>query len=241
MNQPTASPAQTLGTIGLNDAAEAFGISVDTLRRRIKKEKLPEAVLAQGKFGETYELPMADLVQIAEREGWTLDLNALDAESSPAAAHMQSIVDFDVVEQLADAKASALSSSRHVEELDRKLIQTQNDLEHETTAHHQTASELTEVSKAKAVAEARVEELRQRAEQAEKLRAEVVQERDSLGLEHRELQKVSAESISALSSDLEVAQNDVTATVGERDELSRKLEAAEASMGWWTRRKYGRQ
>ncbi len=99
---------------------------------------------------------------------------------------------------------------------------------------------LADQNTATAVAEARVDELRLRAEQAEKLRSEVSQERDSLDLEHRELQKSSAESISDLSTKLDGVRNEVAETVGERDELAAKLAEAEASMGWWTRRKYQR-
>ncbi len=116
----TNSPQQTLSTIGLNDAADAFGISVDTLRRRIKKEQLPEAELTQGKFGDTYELPMASLAQIAQRESWVLNLDILDAQSNPPAAHLQEVVNNDLIEQLIDAKTSAETSSRQLDETNKK-------------------------------------------------------------------------------------------------------------------------
>lgn len=231
-NQPTASPEQTLSTIGLNGAAEAFGISVDTLRRRIKSEKLPEAALTQGKFGDTYELPMADLAQIAEREGWILDLTNLDAQSSPSAAHGQSI-NFELIEQLTEAKVEAQSSTRHAEELERKNQQLTSDLENERKALNEVTEELIESDKAKAVAEARVDELRKQVDQA-------AQERDSLGQSMRELEESSAKSLSALSDDADSAKSDAEKLVGERNELAAKLAEAEGSMGWWTRRKYGK-
>ena len=237
-NQPTASPEQTLGTIGLNDAADAFGISVDTLRRRIKKEQLPEAELTQGKFGDTYELPMAALAQIAERESWVLDLNALHAQSIPPAAHPQETVNAELIEQLVDAKTSAETSARQLNETTKKLDQTTNDLETANAEVDRLAQQIVDLEKNVAVAEARTEEVRQRAEIAEKGSAQAAQERDSLDLQHRELQKTSAESLSAASTELETARAGIDKAVGERDELTKKLEAAEASMGWWTRRKY---
>ena len=51
---------------------------------------------------------------------------------------------------------------------------------------------------------------------------------------------MSAESLSAASAELDAVKTEHQATVGERDELTDKLARAEASMGWWTRRKYGR-
>jgi len=236
--QPTASPEQTLGTIGLNDAADAFGISVDTLRRRIKKEQLPEAELTQGKFGDTYELPMAALAQIAERESWVLDLNVLDAQGNPSVAHPQETISADLIEQLIDAKTSAETSSRQLSEMTRKLDQTTNDLETANAEVDRLAQQIVDLEKNVAVADARTEEVRQRAEVAEKGMAQAAQDRDSLDLEHRELQKASAESLSAASADLETVRAGIDQVVGERDELTKKLEAAEASMGWWTRRRY---
>jgi len=44
--------------------------------------------------------------------------------------------------------------------------------------------------------------------------------------------------LSAASSDLETSRNETEMAVGERDELTKKLETAEASMGWGTRRRY---
>lgn len=56
--------------IGLRDAADVFGVSIDTLRRRIRDNQLDEALLVQGPFGATWVLPKAELGTIAEREGW---------------------------------------------------------------------------------------------------------------------------------------------------------------------------
>ena len=239
-NKPTASPQQALSTIGLNDAAEAFGISVDTLRRRIKSEQLPEAQLTQGKFGETYELPTATLAQIAEREQWVLDLNVLSAQGSPSAAHPQELIHTDLIEQLIDAKASAETSSRQLDETTKRLDQTSNDLEMVNAEVDRLAQEVVALEKSLAVADARTEEIRQRAAIAEKASADAAQERDSLDQLHRELQKTSAEASSVASADLAASKTETETVAGERDELTKRLADAEASMGWWTRRKYRR-
>jgi hypothetical protein len=59
--------------MGLRDAADLFGVSIDTLRRRIRDNQLDEAQLVQGPFGATWILPRASLRVIAEREQWDLN------------------------------------------------------------------------------------------------------------------------------------------------------------------------
>ena len=56
--------------IGLRDAADVFGVSIDTLRRRIRDNQLDEALLVQGPFGATWVLPRGAMTTIAERESW---------------------------------------------------------------------------------------------------------------------------------------------------------------------------
>jgi ribonuclease HI len=65
--------------IGLRDAADLFGVSIDTLRRRIRDNQLEEAQLVQGPFGATWVLPRESLDVIAEREHWELDGVSRDA------------------------------------------------------------------------------------------------------------------------------------------------------------------
>jgi hypothetical protein len=62
-------------TLGLREASERFGVSVDTLRRRIKDDALPEAFKADGKFGTTWVVPIAAMADIADRERWVLKLD----------------------------------------------------------------------------------------------------------------------------------------------------------------------
>ncbi len=74
--------------IGLRDAAEVFGVSIDTLRRRIRDNQLDEALLVQGPFGATWVLPRDALTEIAAREQWEL----MDAEVSREATDAHSPV-----------------------------------------------------------------------------------------------------------------------------------------------------
>ncbi len=74
--------------IGLRDAAEVFGVSIDTLRRRIRDNQLDEALLVQGPFGATWVLPRNSLTEIAAREQWEL----LDVEVSREATEVPSAV-----------------------------------------------------------------------------------------------------------------------------------------------------
>ncbi len=73
--------------IGLRDAADVFGVSIDTLRRRIRDNQMDEALLVQGPFGATWVLPRAEIGAIAEREGWSLDeMDGLEeSEAAPSA------------------------------------------------------------------------------------------------------------------------------------------------------------
>lgn len=62
--------------IGLREAAEMFGVSVDTLRRRIRDNQLDEAQLVQGPFGATWVLPRSSLAAIAVREHWDIETDS---------------------------------------------------------------------------------------------------------------------------------------------------------------------
>ncbi|MFW2382630.1 MAG: hypothetical protein ACN4GZ_12795 [Acidimicrobiales bacterium] len=65
--------------IGLRDAADLFGVSIDTLRRRIRDNQLEEAQLVQGPFGATWVLPRQSLDAIATREHWDIGDVSRDA------------------------------------------------------------------------------------------------------------------------------------------------------------------
>ncbi len=233
----------TTNSYTIKEAAAVVGRSELTIRRRIDKGRFPSAEMQRGASGDEWRIPGADLAQVAQEDGWEINLDADDdkSEDQPSSdlltaleARIRAESEIDLLNK--DVQSLTNQATTVVKERD----QARNDLEYTKTELAQLEQELSEQNTATAVAEARVDELRQRAELAEKLRVEIVQDRDSLGDKYSELEKSSAESISGLSGDLESVKSEAEGLVGERDELAKKLEEAEASMGWWTRRKYGK-
>lgn len=228
MEQPPASPVQT---IGIKEAATAFGVSVDTVRRRIKDGKLPEADLIEGKYGETYELPMGDLLAIAEREGWVLDLTDGSAQGSPSAAHTQDAPLADLVERVIAAETSAETTAMQLAQTEKERDQARSDLEQERTERQRLETDLIELDKAKAVAETRTDEVRT---QLQGEQARVAEHQAQL----TEASELAAERAAAHAEEL-VSMGD-RATEMERLASERLSEVAKLkeSMGWWSRRRY---
>ena len=71
----------TVDLLEIHHAAEAFGVSKETLLRRLDGGGLPEAIRHDG----SWTVPTKALTAIAEREGWRLDLTT-DAAASQLAA-----------------------------------------------------------------------------------------------------------------------------------------------------------
>ena len=223
----------------IQEAAALIGKSDQTVRKYIKDGRFTDVEMVPGEKGDEYRIPAVDLAALIEEKGLVINLDQSPDQSNAAPSNMIS----DLIEAreeigLLTGQIENVTSER--DRIQRERDQARSDLEHEKTGHEQTSTQLTEIDKAKAVAEARVDELRTQLEKTEDLRAEVAQERDSLDLEHRELQKTSAESLTAASDALETSKNETETVAGERDELTQKLAEAEASMGWWTRRKYNK-
>ena len=233
------SPITTLpqSTYSIKEAAALVGKSDITLVRWCRDGVLANAGKVPGPKGDEWSIPATDLAQVVSDKGLTIHLDRAETDSDPLLDRANDQL-IEALQENAELREKTGHLTGQVENItnerdriQRERDQARSDLEHEKTGHEQTSTQLTETDKAKAVAEARVEELRTQLEQA-------AQDRDSLDLEHRELQKTSAESLSVVSADLETARDDVDQAKGERDELAAKLEAAEASMGWWTRRRY---
>lgn len=225
----------------IKEAAAVVGRSELTIRRRIDKGRFPGAELHRGASGDEWRIPGADLAKVAQQDGWEINLDieddqSQDQPSSDLLATLEAKIQAESKIELLNKDVQSLTDQ--VSTVENERDQARSDLEYTQTELGQIEKKLAEQATSTAVAEARVDELRQRAEQAEKLRSEIAQERDSLDQQHRELEKTSAESISALSGDLESTKSDAEKLVGERDELEAKLAEAEGSMGWWTRRRY---
>ena len=240
------SPITTLpqSNYSIKEAAALVGKSDITLVRWCRDGVLANAGKVPGPKGDEWSIPADDLAQVVHDKGLTihLDRSETDPDPSPDRANDQLIEALQENAELREKTGHLTGQVDNItnerDRIQRERDQARSDLEHEKTGHEQTSTQLTESDKAKSVAEARVEELRSQLEHAQENAKEATQNRDSLDLEHRELQKANAESLSAVSADLEAARNAGDQAVGERDELTKKLQAAEASMGWWTRRRY---
>jgi len=243
MSTPETDLHTATDSYTIKEAALVVGRSELTIRRRIDKGRFPGAELQRGSSGDEWRIPGADLAKVAQEDGWEINLipdddQSQDQPSNDLLTAVEARIRAESEIELLNRDVQSLTDQAATVEKERD--QARSDLEYTKTELGLLEQRLAEQNTATAVAEARVDELRQRAEQAEKLRSEIAQERDSLDLEHRELQKESAESLSAASNDLETARNEVAETMGERDELADKLAKAEGSMGWWPRRRYGR-
>ena len=242
--------------LGLREAADAFGVSVDTLRRRIRSGDLPEATKAEGKFGSTWLVPINDMALIAERERWALRINpdSGEAEASarppayaqgaaqPSAAPAQppssgpagvmtdgipmtppnwaapalSSENLDWVERLLAAESRATGAEAKVETLtgealatERRLTQMTGDLEHERSEVRRLRIDLTNEEKARAVSEARNDELR------------------------KQLERERTDSVTRI----DLVREEAYANAQRAEALASELGHAHASMGWWSRRR----
>ena len=238
--QSTSTSTSTLDATNsytIREAATLCDVSVDTVKRRLQDERFPNAEQTKGRTGNEWRIPSDELGDVAKAEGWNIDLATALPQHEPQqeAPALQDLVDQAIADAAgrAEAEAKLEHSQGEIDRLTKSLERAESDVEHWRTEHGQTERDLVD-------ANARLDELRGQLEKAENLSAESAQERDSLDQQHRELQKESAESLSALSKELDSAQTEHQATAEERDELAAKLAQAEASMGWWTRRKYER-
>ena len=214
----------------IQEAAALIEKSDQTVRKYIKDGRFPNVSMVPGDKGDEYSIPAGDLGNLIAEKGLVINLD--QSSDQPDTIPSELISDLiDAREKIGHLTGQVENLTSDRDRITRERDQARSDLEHERTGHEQTTSHLTESDKSKAVAEARVEELRGQLEKAEHLRTEAAQERDSLDQRYLELQKESAETLSAASADFETA-------AGERDELAAKLAQAEASMGRWTRRRY---
>lgn len=219
----------------IQEAAALIGKSDQTVRKYIKDGKFPGVEMVSGDKGDEYRIPATDLGKLVKEKGLVINLDQSHDQSEPAPNKLVSDL-IEAREEIGLLTGQIKSLTNDTERITRERDQARSDLENEEAGHAQTEEARIEIEKKQAVAEARVEELRTQLEKAEKLRAEIAQERDSLGDKYSE----TAKSLSEASTDLEHAKNDAQTVAGERDELAAKLANAEASMGWWTRRRYSK-
>ena len=235
----TRQPTLPFDAYSLKEAASLVQRSTKTILRWCQDSTFPNADKVPGPKGDEWSIPATDLARVIADKGLTISL----IEDDQTATTQVSTQTDDLVETLnamADLRGQIGQLSGQNEQLSRQNDRLGSDNDHLRAEYERTQTDLVESERARGQLEGQLEHAKERTKEVENLHVLVSQERDSLDLEHRELQKESAESLSDLSSKLDGAQNEVAKTVGERDGLTKKLAEAEASMGWWTRRRYNR-
>lgn len=151
--------------VELPEAAHAFGVSQETLRRRLEVGSVPEAV----HDGQSWSLPTEALADIAGREGWPLDLTG----RRTSAAQLPEQLDRYISETLAAhaavvlAKTQAAAARAEAQELSSRYRRASEDLDAERAERERVTTDLTRseqsrghLDKQLAVSEARSEEIR---------------------------------------------------------------------------------
>lgn len=241
-------------SLSLKEAAELFGVSVDTLRRRIRDEKLPEAQLVAGQYGDEYRLPRAAVGTVSRREGWAIDLAGDEgAAQNPAHDPGQPVgigIPAEILDRLLDAESLAAGSAAdlrasesRVDALEAQLQQARNDLEHERVESQRLRADLSESSKAEAVATARAQEIQARVADLEQQVAQATGERSGL---QAALEAAAASAAEAAEFNVELNDQaaQLEARIGEleaqRDALAATKAQAEESLGWLGRRRFNK-
>lgn len=199
--------------VALRDAAELLGVSVKQLEQRIEAGELPEAI--ENDEG-SLEIERAQLAVIAQREGWVIDLRSDGAAPSPEFSEM--------LERLLG--------------LGQQLIE-------ETSARQVAESALVRANDDLAAAKREVQELDSIIEEldAENMRLgkdlSDVTEKMLVG---DAIAKERFETILDLQASIETSQREHQIDLEHRRRTERDLrdrvEKAQASMGWWSRRRF---
>lgn len=212
----------------IKEAAALVGKSDITLVRWCRDGVLPNAGKVSGPKGEEWSIPATDLADVIAEKGLRLDLRDMpdQAQASDGALDQANKEIMGLLRENAELREKTGHLTGQNEQLTQRVKKLGDDLDHAQSEWQKSATD-----RDRALGEA--DTLRVQLEKAEKASAESAQERDSLDQKYLELQNSSAESLSAASADLK-------ATVGEREGIAAQLAKAEGSMGWWTRRRYGR-
>jgi hypothetical protein len=176
------------------EAADVLGVSTDTLKRRAKAGRLPEAVKVDGPQGEQWMLPEAELPQIAAREGWEIDLRDSEAIAIPVAAVQpsQELLDRLVGAESRAAKAEAQNtvSGEQLEQSRKSVQQARADLEATRAELDRARADSAAAGQGQAVAEATLSEVRAQAER----------DREAIALERASRERVEAERDAVMQS-----------------------------------------
>ena len=217
----------------IKEAAELIGKSDITVVRWCRDEVFPNAGKVPGPKGDEWSIPADDLAQVIADKKITIDLRDQSQSGTDRSNDQASEEMIGLLQQNAELREKTGHLTGQAEQQTRQLERLSSDIDHLRAEHERTLSDLTESERARGVLEGKLEN-------GEQLRSQIAQERDSLDQKYLELQKTSAETLSAISADLETARTERQETVGERDDLATKAQKLEDAMGWWSRRKYER-
>jgi chromosome segregation ATPase len=210
----------TATSFTIREAAVACGVSDDTIRRRLADDRFPHAEQHKGRTGLEWRIPASDLAQLAEAEGWDLDLaEAKDQQPDHLLDRYERLL-----VQHAEADAKRQLADGQVEQLTRERDQARSDLEHERAELRRLTSDLNEAERSTAIAEARTEELRA---QLFVRSAELDEERQL----RRADDKAFQERRELFNAELAAASAAHAASLAE-------MQQARDAMGWWSRRRY---
>ena len=229
---PPHSPADPRSgtSYSIKEAAQVCGVSTDTIKRRLSDGRFPTAHQRPGRTGPEWRIDAGELVKVAAEDDWDLNLASAEPQQTGGFEKLLQTVQGDTA-ALVDAQARLGQSQFRTEQLEKELIQAKTDLEHWHSEHDRRIAEAAELQQAKAVAEARTEEVRTqltKTEQQVSTQTQLLAERDaelvSMGDRYREAENQASERASADAEAL--------------DEAARRLSGAEQAMGWWSRRRY---
>lgn len=155
----------TAALVQLAEAASAFGVSRDTVRRRLDAGAIPEA--RWGLNG--WEFPTEALSAIAEREGWPLDLTGRRPSTDDLPEQLDRYISETVAAHAAVvlAKTQAAAARAEAQDLGVRLQRASKELLDEQQAHRDTNERFEQaradgrrVSSERKVALARLDEVR---------------------------------------------------------------------------------
>lgn len=195
------------------DAADLLGVSVEQLEQRIEAGELPEAI--ENDQGSLH-IERAQLAVIAQREGWIIDLRDDGSSPSPEFSEM--------LERLLGLGQRLIEETSARQVAESSLARSNDDL----VAARREAQELDSI-----IEELDVENMKLGKDLAD------VTEKMIIG---DSLAKERFETILALQSTIESSrrehQIDLEHHRRTEHDLRDRSEKAQASMGWWSRRRF---
>ncbi len=205
--------ASTGHSVALRDAAELLGVSIKQLEQRIEAGELPEAI--QNDEG-SLEIERAQLAVIAQREGWVIDLRADGAAPSPEFSEM--------LERLLGLGQQLIEETSARQVAESALVRTKEDL----VAAKREVQELDSI-----IEELDAENMRLGKDLAD------VNEKMLVG---DALAKERFETILDLQASIEDSRREHQIELEHHrrteHDLRNRVEKAQASMGWWSRRRF---